>query len=208
MEITWLGHAAFRIRAKEGVVLTDPAPKSTGYNMSRPTADIVTISCEDPRHSAIEAVAGEPRRFDAPGEYEVSGVLLTGVRTTRTDGVHNTVFVIEMEEIRVCHIGRLDRMPTATEIEAMNEPDILLVPAGGGGSLDGKQASELATQLNARIVIPMAYKTDSATGDLEPLEGFLKATGQAARGEPQPKLSITKSQVPEDLRVTVLDFKK
>jgi len=208
LEITWLGHAAFRIRGKEGVVLTDPAPKSTGYNMSRPTADIVTISCDDPRHSAIEAVVGEPRRFDAPGEYEVSGVLMTGVRTTRTDGVHNTVFVIEMEEVRVCHLGRLDRMPTAAEIEAMNEPDILLVPAGAGGTLDGKQASELATLLNARIVIPMLYKTEASTDDLEPLENFLKATGQAARGEPQPKLSISRSQVPENLQVTVLDFKK
>ena len=51
MEITWLGHSCFRIRAKEATVVTDPCDKSTGYSLGRPTADIVTVSIDDPAHN-------------------------------------------------------------------------------------------------------------------------------------------------------------
>ncbi len=210
MEITWLGHACFRIRAREGVVVTDPAPRSTGYNISRPTADIVTVSCNDPAHDYFDGVQGSPRRLDAPGEYEISNVLVTGVRTRRLDGGTNTVFIIEMEEIRVCHVGLMDQLPGAAEIEQMSEPDVLLVPAGGGGALNGAQAAEVATLLEARYVIPMRYRTDTAAvllEPLDPLDRFLKETG-AAGTEPLPKLQLSKSSVPTERRVVVLDYKR
>ncbi len=208
MEITWLGHAAFRIKAKEGVVITDPAAKSTGYSMGKPVADIVTVSCIDDEHGAVDLLGGAPLWLDAGGEYELSGILITGVRTKRRAGGYNTIFVVEMEEIRVCHLGAIEHMPTAEEIEAISEPDVLLVPAGGNGAFNGKEAAEVAALLNAHYVIPMRYKTETATGDLEGIEGFLKATGQASRGEPQPKLTISKSSIPDELRVVVLDTKK
>lgn len=208
MEITWLGHAAFRLKAKEAVVVTDPTTKGAGYQMGKPVADIVTISSDDGDHSAFDLVGGTPRRLDASGEYELSGVLITGVRTKRKSGGYNTVFVIEMDEVRICHLGGLDHMPTAAEIETINEPDVLLVPAGGNGAFDGKEAAEVASLLGAHYVIPMRYRTEASGEGLDDLEGFLKATGQASRGEPQAKLTVTKSQVPEDLRVAVLDYKR
>jgi L-ascorbate metabolism protein UlaG (beta-lactamase superfamily) len=208
VEVTWLGHASFRIRGKEGVVVTDPASRSTGYQIGKPTADVVTISSDDPGHSAFELVGGEPRRLDAPGEYEMSGIPVVGVRMKKASGDSTTAFVFELDEVRVCHLGTADRLPTAAEIEAINEPDVLLIPVGGGGAYDGKQAAEVASLLNAKYVIPMRYKTDAAGDGLEGIEGFLKETGQAAAAEPQPKLTVSKSQVPEDLRVVVLDARK
>src|SRR5689334_13366418 len=72
MEITWLGHCCFRIRAKEATVVTDPCDKSTGYTIGRPTADLVTVSAHDPGHDNIGGVAGDPRVIDAPGEFEIA----------------------------------------------------------------------------------------------------------------------------------------
>ena len=78
MEITWLGHSCFRLRSREGVVVTDPCPPSSGYSIGKPTADIVTISHDHPNHSYRKAVAGKPVVIDAPGEYEVAGIFITG----------------------------------------------------------------------------------------------------------------------------------
>jgi L-ascorbate metabolism protein UlaG (beta-lactamase superfamily) len=207
VEITWLGHGCFRLRAREGSVVMDPAPKATGYSIGKPTADLVTVSSTLPDHSFIEGVAGEPRVLDAPGEYEMSGILVTGVRTAGAEGARNVVFVVEMEDVRVCHLGAIGEMPTPEQIEAMSSPDVLLVPAGGGGSLKANQAAQLASLLEAHLVVPMRYKTDAETGDLEPVDRFLKETGQSA-ATPQPRLQVTKSSLPTELRVALLDYKR
>ena len=85
MEITWLGHSCFRLRGKDATVVTDPCDKKTGYNISRPTADIVTVSHDHPAHNNVAGVAGTPRVIQGPGEFEVSGVLIQGIPTFHPD---------------------------------------------------------------------------------------------------------------------------
>ena len=211
MEITWLGHACFRLKGRDSVVLLDPCPKSTGYNIGRQQANIVTISHDHPDHSFVEAVTGSPMRLDAPGEYEVGGVLITGIRTFHDakkggERGRNTAFVIELDEVRICHLGDLGHVPTAEQSEAMSDIDVLLVPVGGHSTIDAEAATEVISLLEPKLVIPMHYATESATAQLEPLDKFIKQMG-VSDPQPQAKLTLTKTTVPTQTQVVVLEYR-
>ena len=212
MEITWLGHACFRIRAKEATVVTDPADKSTGYSLGRPTADIVTVSIHDRGHDWVDGVAGNLRVIDGPGEFEISGAGITGVATWRgkekqIESGRNVAYVIELEDVRIGHLGAIGRVPTSDQVEQMSDVDVLLVPVGGGESLDAPPAAETINLIEPKIIVPMHYKTDIEKEPLNALDRFLKEMGIKAP-ESQPKLSVTRSSLPSETQVVVLDVKR
>ncbi len=206
MEITWLGRNCFRIKGREGTIITDPCPPSSGYKLGKPTAEVVTLSNRaDAGYSSVESVAGTPVVLDAPGEYEVGGILVEGVAIARADGSRNIVFVCEVDGIRVGHLGLLTAAP-GTEVQEQLKVDILLIPVGGGNALGGRAAQDVMTAIDPKIAIPMNYKTDQEKMDLEPLERFVKETG--AKSEPQPRLQVSRSGLPGDLSVMVLQPKQ
>jgi L-ascorbate metabolism protein UlaG (beta-lactamase superfamily) len=212
MELTWLGRACFRIRAKEATVVTDPPDKSTGYSLGRPTADLVTVSHSDPAHSYVDGIAGSPRVIDGPGEFEISGTSVIGVSTFRgkektPESGRNVAYVIELEDLRIAHLGAIGHVPTSDQLEEMGDVDVLLVPVGGGESLDAPTAAEAVSLIGARIVVPMNYKTDIDREKLDPVDRFLKEMG-AKKDEPHAKLTITRSSLPEETQVLVVDVKR
>jgi len=213
MEITWLGHSCFRLRGRDAAVLTDPCAKSTGYSIGRPQADIVTVSHDHPAHNNVAAVAGAPRVIEGPGEFEVAGVLIMGIRTFH-DGERgerlgkNTAYVLEVDDVRICHLGDLGHVPTAAQVEELSGVDILLAPVGGGSTIGGAAAAETVSLLEPKLVIPMHYQTPATKEELEPLDRFLKEMGApGALDEKQPKLSVTKSTLPHETKVLVLDYR-
>lgn len=211
MEIVWLGHSCFRIRGREATVITDPCPPSTGYVIGKPTADIITLSHAHDDHTYVKAVAGKPTVIDSVGEYEISGAFLTAILTYHdaergSERGKNLAFVIEMEGIKVCHLGDLGHTPTADQAEEMSGADVLMVPVGGDSTIDGAKAAEIVSMLDARIVIPMHYKTPAAKANLDPADRFLKEM-QATAVQTQPKLSLSYNTVPSDTQVMLLDYR-
>jgi L-ascorbate metabolism protein UlaG (beta-lactamase superfamily) len=212
MEIHWLGHSCFRIRGRDTTIVTDPPERTTGYAPSALTADVVTISHQHPGHNAVGVCAGGPRVIEGPGEYEVAGVLIDGVATYHDDNQgrdrgSNTVFVIEVEDLRICHLGDLGHVPSPAQSEAMGEVDILLTPVGGHHTIDAAAAAEVVSLLEPKIVIPMHYRTDLEKADLDPLDPFLKQMG-LSEVAPQARLSVTQSSLPAQTQVIVLDARK
>ena len=212
MEITWLGHSCFRIRAKEATVVTDPCDKSTGYSLGRPTADIVTVSIDDPAHNYVSGVAGDPRVIDGPGEFEIAGASLVGVTTYRdkekgASAGRNVVYVIEVEDLRICHLGSIGHVPTSDQVEEIGNVDILLVPVGGGDSLDAPPAAETVSLIEPKLVIPMHFKTDIEKAALDPIDRFLKEMG-AKTTETHAKIAVTRSSLPEETQILILDYKR
>jgi L-ascorbate metabolism protein UlaG (beta-lactamase superfamily) len=196
-------------------VVTDPYDDSMGYPALRLKADIVTVSHAAAGHSHVEAVKGDNRALTGPGEYEIGGVFITGIHTARgggegkkkaADTSPNTVYLIDYDGITVCHLGDLDHVPTQAQIEALGSVDVALVPVGGGAGLNAAQAAEVISLIEPSIVVPMHYRTDGGSPKLEPVSKFLKEMGLGAL-KPEPLLKVTKSSLPEETHVVLLEAK-
>jgi L-ascorbate metabolism protein UlaG (beta-lactamase superfamily) len=210
MDISWLGHSCFRIRGSHATIITDPYPPSLGYSLGKPTARIVTVSHQHPGHSYVQGIGGEPKPVSGPGEYEISGVLIIGIATFH-DGEkgrkrgRNTVYLIEVDDIAVCHLGDLGHVLTAEQVEELGDVDVLLLPVGGVSTIDAPMAAEVVRQLEPKAVVPMHYKTEALSWELEPVDRFLKEIG-VEQVVSQPKLSFTKSSLPASTQVFLLDY--
>ncbi len=210
MEISWLGHSCFKIRSRQATVITDPYPPDLGYALGKPTAHIVTVSHQHPGHSYVQGIGGEPRLVTGPGEYEINGVLITGITTfhDREQGQKrgkNTVYLIEVDEVSVCHLGDLGHVLTAEQVEEIGTVDVLLLPVGGVSTINAPVAAEVVRQLEPKAVVPMHYKTEALSWELEPVGRFLKEMG-VKEVNSQPKLSFTKANLPISTQVFLLDY--
>lgn len=212
MEIVWLGHSCFRLRGKDVTIITDPLDRSSGYSLGRVTAEVVTVSHQAPDHSNVKAVGGDFQVVEGPGEYEIRGVFITGV-ATRRDGAkglkseRNTAYLIEMEDLTICHLGDLGHILTPEQVELMKDSDVLLIPVGGNNTINASQAAEVVSQIEPRIVIPMHFKTEVTTLDLDPVSKFLREMG-VKDPQPQPKLTVTRGSLPEETTVVLLDYRR
>ncbi|MBI2909821.1 MAG: MBL fold metallo-hydrolase [Chloroflexi bacterium] len=212
MEITWFGYSCFRLKGKEVVIITDPFGKSLGYNLGKQAADIVTVSHSHPNHSNVEGMGGKPRVLEGPGEYEIAGVFVSGIATCHDkaggkERGKNTVYLLEIDEVTVCHLGDLGHIPSTEQVEEMTPVDVLLVPVGGGGTLGASEAMEVIGLLDPKIVIPMHYRTEDMTLELETAERFLKETGHKELS-PQPRLVVSPSGLPEVTQIVLLDHRR
>jgi L-ascorbate metabolism protein UlaG (beta-lactamase superfamily) len=214
MEINWYGHSCFRISERGmATVVTDPYDHNlVGYEPLKLKADIVSISHEAPGHNHIAAIKGKSYLIKGPGEYEIGGVFITGVQTNghgrRSSSTEspNTLYVFDYDGLTVVHLGDLRRVPGQTEIEALGEVHIALVPVGGGGGLIAAKAAEMVSLLEPGIVIPMHFSTPASTIKLAPLSKFLKEMG-AGDTKVEPSLKVSRTTVPSETRVVVLDYK-
>lgn len=210
MEITWLGHSCFKIKGSQATVITDPYSPELGYRLGKTNARIVTLSHQHLGHCYAEGIGGQPKVVKGPGEYEISGVLIIGIATFH-DGEggkkrgKNTVYLMEIDEVSVCHLGDLGHVLNPEQVEEIDNVDVLLLPVGGVSTINAAKAAEVVRQLEPKAVIPMHYKTPALKRELEPVERFLKEIG-AKQVEPLPKLSITKSNLPPSTQVFLLDY--
>jgi L-ascorbate metabolism protein UlaG (beta-lactamase superfamily) len=214
MEITWHGHSCFRI-SERGMasVVTDPYdPEVVGLDPGKLRADVVTISCDDPAHNYVKAIRGKAFEIIGPGEYEIGGVFITGVRINGSKAkaspgqMHNTVYVIDYNGIKIAHLGELNNVPSQTEVEGLGEVNIALVPIGGRTSLNAAKAAEVISLLEPSVVIPMHYGMRDSLMKLEPLSKFLKEMGLTTI-ETEESIKLQSVNVlPEETRVMVLDL--
>lgn len=212
MEITWYGHSCFRLTERGlSTVVTDPYDnQAIGYEPLKLRADIVTVSHDAPGHNNANAVKGSSHVISGPGEYEIGGVFITGVQTDSngkktSDQPRNTLYVFDYDGLNVAHLGDLRQVPSQAEVEALGTVHVALVPVGGGGSLHAAKAAEVISLLEPNIVIPMHYATKATKIPLDTLSKFLKEMGLTAH-ESLASLKLTRSALPDETKVIVLDY--
>jgi L-ascorbate metabolism protein UlaG (beta-lactamase superfamily) len=175
VDINWLGHACFRLRGRDVTILTDPyVDPEWGYAPLSVKADVVTVSNDHPHHAGVDAVEGQPRVLRGPGEYEIGGALIWGIRTPRRaaeDGTRpprNTAFVIQLEELAVCHLGDLAQAQLSdSDLSRIKDSDVLLVPVGGNCTIDASAAAAVVAEIEPKIIVPMHYATDETRAYLK-----------------------------------------
>ncbi|HLA06429.1 MAG TPA: MBL fold metallo-hydrolase [Anaerolineales bacterium] len=215
MEITWYGHSCFRLTERNlATVVTDPFDnKSIGYSPLKLRADIVTVSHDAPGHNNTDAVKGISHVIDGAGEFEIGGVFVTGVQSdggsgrkkTKDGSARNTIYVFDYDGITVAHLGDLKQTPAQSEIESLGTINVALVPVGGGGGLNAAKAAEIISLIEPNLVVPMHYSTPAVKITLDSLNKFIKEMG-LSKPESQPSLKVTRSSLPDETHVIVLDY--
>ena len=181
--------------------------------MATPLINTPPIS-NSPGHNHTDAVKGVSHVLDGAGEFEIGGVFITGVATDGSSGgkkknksSSNTVYVFDYDGITVAHLGDIKQVPTQSEIESLGTINVALVPVGGGGGLNAAKAAEVISLIEPNIVIPMHYATPDAKISLESLNKFIKEMG-LSKPERQPSLKVTRSGLPSETHVVVLEYQK
>ena len=207
MEITWLGHSSLKLVSRDIVLITDPYPDSIGYSMGDQQAEVVTVSNGHPNHSSIDSVGGDPRVLKGPGQYEVKGYNFNGMATRLPDFEGdkriNTVFTIRAEGLTLCHLGDLNDRLGPGQLDALGNIDVLMVPAGGGCTIEVGEVPRLVSVLSPRIVIPMHYGYESTAGLLAPVERLLSELS-VEDASPQIRLNVTQTSLPRETQVVLL----
>src|SRR5438876_2488454 len=153
-------------------------------------AEVVTISHEHDNHNFTQVVRDGAYEIRGPGEYEVAGVSVIGIPTYHdaekgAKRGRNTVYLIEIDDVRVCHLGDLGHRLDDSDAESVSSVDVLLVPVGGRTAINVVEAAEVVRQLEPRYVVPMHYAIPGLKVELDGVDRFLKEMAVTAM-EPQP----------------------
>ncbi len=205
MELTWYGLSCFRFTERKlSTVVTDPYNGHLGLPTLKLKADVVTISHDARGHNYADGVSGFTHQLTGPGEYEIGGVFITGIRTASDAKTNrNVIYVFDYDGLTIAHLGDMQSVPSQTQIEALEQVNVLLVPVGGGKSLNAAQASELVSMLEPNIVIPMHYRLPQLQLELDEVDRFLKEMGVTdIRQEESLKISL--ANVPEETETVLL----
>ncbi len=202
MTITWYGHSCFKITNQGGhlTIITDPFDKKIGLTPPRGSADIVTVSHDHFDHNNVKAISGEVFVINSPGEYEIKDIRIIGCSSYHDDkkgeqrGL-NTIYLIEMDRVRLCHLGDLGQTRlTDHQLETIGQVDILMIPVDGVYTINARQAVKIIKQVEPNIVVPMHYKLPGLTEKLADVKDFLKEMGLNGQGTVD-KLTLKKKDL-------------
>jgi L-ascorbate metabolism protein UlaG (beta-lactamase superfamily) len=189
MQVEWYGQSAFRLSGAETTVALDPFGDMSrlithGVQFDYPpirdlAAELVLVTHEHLDHNAVEVVAGAPAvlrstagRLESP-LGEVVAIASEHDQTAGTERGPNTIFVFELDGLRVCHFGDFGQHSLRDEQWQQIGPlDLLFIPVGGGPTIGAAQALEIVRRLRVRWVVPMHYRTPRVSF-LETAEDFL-----------------------------------
>jgi L-ascorbate metabolism protein UlaG (beta-lactamase superfamily) len=203
LELTWHGWSCFRLKGKEASIVTDPYTLPSPPTLQKLTPDIVTVS--DRQRAETEPPSGPFKVIAGPGEYEIKNVLITGTPSFAHGRRAGTVYKIEMDDLVLCHLGQMKEPLSASQVEAFADVDVLFVPvAGAGESIDAAKAVEMINLLEPRYIVPMHFELGALGTAGTPAEKFCHEIGQTSV-TPQPKLTVTKTSLPAEPVVVVLE---
>ena len=182
MKVKWLGHASFLITSDKGTrVITDPYQTGGALKYAEVTepADVVTVSHEHFDHNKVDSIPGKPQVYKGGAPLEAKGIKFTGVATYHDenkgrDRGANAIICMEMDGMRLCHLGDLGHTLSPQEVAQVGKVDVLLTPVGGFYTVNAAVATEVAGKLKPKVVIPMHFKNDRCAFPVGGVEEFTK----------------------------------
>ena len=216
MKITWLGHSSFLVEAGDGTrIITDPFEAGSydgavGYAPITERADIVTVSHDHADHNAVDAVCGQPEVVRGSESRTIKGISIRGIGTYHDesrgqDRGRNTIFILEVDGVRVGHLGDLGHPLSDEEAESLGQVDVLFAPVGGYYTIGPEEAKRVAERLGAKVIIPMHYKTDALGFPIQSVDDFLKLMDRVERPNSR-TVEIGADDIGNGPKVVVLDY--
>ncbi len=221
MLIQYFGQSFFKITAKnqkgeEVVIALDPFNKDLGLRTpNKFGADILLLTHEHEDHNNTELIKGTsentgPFFISGPGEYEIKEVMVYGIPSFHDNEQgasrgENTIYLLEIENMWLAHLGDLGQNNlTDEQLEKLEGADIVLVPVGGGPTLDAKKARGIISEIEPRVIIPMHYQLPGLKYKFDGVEKFVKEMGLKPE-EVEEKIRLSKKDLPEeDTRLIII----
>ena len=202
MNITYYGATCFRLQNSKISILIDPPDNKTGLKLPRMQNDMVLFT-----HDKDGKISGQSFIINCPGEYEVKGSFVYGVGAKFGKDA-KTMYLIEVEGIKIVHLGNIDDAKlNEDQLDKLDGVDVLMVPVGGGDSLDNKKAMEVVNSIEPRIVVPMICKVKGFKTKVETVDKFSKDL--SAKSETVKKYKISKKDLPQDdIRLVIIEPSK
>ena len=210
VRMTFIGHSTWLIESPGGITaVTD----YNGWIKPPRLPDIVTMNRA---HSSHYTEAPEPeikhvlrgwrddggmaQHFLKLGDMRVRNVP-TNIRSyagTIRNG--NSIFVFEVGDLCVAHLGHLHHTLTETHLTELGAIDIVLAPVDGGYTIDQEGIIEVLQQIKAPLVMPMHFFSNAT------LARFLAAAAQhyAIEHHPSPNIVLSREDLPKTPTVRVL----
>lgn len=161
MDITLVKDSAFKLKGRTGFAL---------------------VSLEG---FTLESTDGATSKsFAGPGEYEVAGISVIGVKTDESN-----VFVFEMDRFRICYLGAVTKKLSDSKVDQIGDIDILLTPITA-------ESIEITQQIESYYIVPYGAKSS------EELDKFVKESGFTVTNTK--KFSIKKDELIEDSTAQII----
>ncbi|MDG1990006.1 MAG: MBL fold metallo-hydrolase [Dehalococcoidia bacterium] len=205
MDIVWFGKSAIRLKNKKGALVCNPCPKTKYEDMKRPVANAITLSSSDPAQSYSKGIKGNPLIVDVPGEFEIAGMQIQGSPFVYSKNELSIMFLIEMDAIRILHLGNQVNEDNFSKIEQFDNIDILLYPIISKNAENSVDVSKIIRSLEAKLIIPMNYN-NKKNEDMKILETFNKSLGLQIENAGD-KLSIKKNELSDKSKIVILNQK-
>ncbi len=222
-KITWAGQSCFQVSVSnskdhQADIVIDPFDEKIGLKLPNLSGDILLVTHDHHDHNNIKAVKparvgeGNPFLIEGPGEYEIKGVFIQGIPSFHDDEEgkdrgKNTIYIIEAEGIKFCHLGDLgQKQLTDEQLDKIGTVDILMVPVGGIYTISSAEAPKIISQIDPKIIIPMHFNLPKLKIELEDVSKFLKAMGKNSV-EPVDKLTVKLSTLPKDGQAEIVVLK-
>ncbi len=214
MHITYHGLSCFKIIAKTAgrgsddvTIITAPYDKTCGLRPPQSNADIVLIPHPDKMFNNPTILRGDPLIINRPGEFAVKGVNIIGrdapadMRGGTTRG-NTIVFTLDIEGMKIAYLAGLGEDLTPDVLDMVIGADIVFLPVGDTEGIDGKTAETLARKIEAKLIIPMQYKTKGLkTPSIKDTSDFCSHIGNC------PTATIDKLMVkPADIENKVMEI--
>lgn len=194
MVITYYGGLCLKVQSGETVLAFNPPSKESKLKSPRFQTNVVLVNlnhkdCNGYENMSAKTEGKEPVLISGPGEYEVGGTYMGGI----AQGV-NTIYTLDLEDIRICHLGAFQGSEVTAEIKgAVGVVDVLFVPVGGESELSPDDAVKVASKFQAKVIVPLYYFEDGKQADLQK---FLKEIGKEG-AKAEEKLTIKKKDIAE-----------
>ena len=192
MRLQFLGHAAFDLTLLGVRLCLDPhKPGALGGRFQLPAivgpfdALVHTHWHED--HAAWTPELGTTLVLDSPQEFRDIEVQIRPVFHDAVGGTHmGMVRMVSLTAngLRIVHCGDIGAFDDH-DVAWLANTDVLLIPAGGTYTLDGRGAAALAVKTGARCVIPMHCADPRVAIALANVQEFGAAWPFALRSMPQ-----------------------
>jgi L-ascorbate metabolism protein UlaG (beta-lactamase superfamily) len=225
--IRWFGQSYFLLVTSAGTRIVIDPHMIDGYPRVVQPADLVLITHNHQDHSQLSVIENREQAKIMVGcktvdkkqewnpvdeKFKDVQVRTVGLYHDKTHGMtrgKNAAFVIEVDGLRIVHLGDLGHTLSDEQIKAIGPGmDILMIPVGGIYTIHGTDAKEVVKQLQPRrVVLPMHYGT-KVFEDLPGPDEFLDEQKNVDRLLDTNELVITPDVKVSGPRIVVLGWKK